>query len=124
MAAGRKTGGRKQGTPNARTQAVVERLEAMRCDPITAMARLAQEAEAEGDRALAGRMYGELANYVAPKRKAVEKEVVSEPISFEEAKKECIIFLKNIHDTDRQEILQAAGIGSPQDITESHLRCI
>jgi len=120
VATGRKTGGRKRGTPNARTRAVTERLEAMNCDPIEAMARLAQEAEKENDKALAGRMYSELAGYCAPKRKAIEQEIITEPpLSLEQAIEECITFLKEVPDNHKQEILQAIGIYESQDKSTS-----
>lgn len=70
MALGRKTGGRKAGTPNKRTTMVTERLEALGCDPIEGMALLAMDPANSPD--LRGRMFAELAQYVAPKRKAVE----------------------------------------------------
>ena len=72
MAIGKKYGGRTKGTPNKRTKDVQDKLEALGVDPISAMARLAQQAEAEGDKLLAARMYTELAPYVCPKRKAIE----------------------------------------------------
>ena len=46
----------------------------MDCDPIEGMAKIATTAMAEGNLALAGQMYKELAQYVAPKRKSVEIE--------------------------------------------------
>ncbi len=70
MAIGRKTGGRQAGTPNKRTAAVTERLEALGCDPIEGMAALAMDFTNSPE--LRGRMFAELAQYVAPKRKAVE----------------------------------------------------
>ena len=70
MATGYKTGGRQAGTPNKRTQGVIERLEALGCDPIEGMARIAMDKDAPLE--LRGRMYSELAQYVACKRKAVE----------------------------------------------------
>ena len=70
MALGRKTGGRVAGTPNKRTIEVMERLEALGCDPIEGMAKIAMD-EANPPE-LRGRMFAELAGYVAPKRKAVE----------------------------------------------------
>ena len=70
MALGRKTGGRVAGTPNKRTQDVIERLTALNCDPIEGMARIAMDDANSPE--LRGRMYAELAQYVAPKRKAVE----------------------------------------------------
>lgn len=70
MALGRKTGGRTAGTPNKRTAEVAERLAALDCDPIAGMARLAMDESNAPE--LRGRMFSELAQYVAPKRKAVE----------------------------------------------------
>jgi hypothetical protein len=70
MALGRKTGGRQRGTPNKRTVEVSERLAALGCDPIEGMALLAMDANNPPE--LRGRMFAELAGYVAPKRKAVE----------------------------------------------------
>ncbi len=65
-----KTGGRQPGTPNRQTVEVIERLIELKCDPIEGMAKLALD-EANTPE-LRGRMYGELANYVYPKRKAME----------------------------------------------------
>ena len=78
MATGKKTGGRKAGTPNRKTFDVIEKLEALDCDPISAMARLAMKAEADGDIALAARLYSELSPYTAPKRKAIEQTIKDE----------------------------------------------
>jgi len=70
---GKRTGaGRKKGSINKRSQEIADRLAAMGCDPIEGMAEIAAEARGEGDLQLAGQMYKELAQYVAPKRKAVE----------------------------------------------------
>lgn len=69
---GQKTGGRKKGTANKNTQQVIDKLNAMGCDPIQGMAEIAAEARMNGDLALAGTMYKELAQYIAPKRKAIE----------------------------------------------------
>lgn len=68
----KKTGGRAKGTPNKKTQDVIDKLEELNCDPIEGMARIALEAHDNGDLPLAGNMYKELAQYVAPKRKAIE----------------------------------------------------
>jgi len=100
----RKTGGRKKGTPNKKTQEVIDRLKELNCDPIEGMAKIAMNAcpclsceekgfivvnpedpedkepcpNCNGDGKLTaslelrGQMYKELAQYVAPKRKAVE----------------------------------------------------
>ena len=70
MALGRKTGGRVAGTPNRRTVEVIERLEALGCDPIEGMARIAMDMTTPVE--VRARMFAELAGYVAPKRKAVE----------------------------------------------------
>lgn len=70
MAEGRKTGGRQKGTPNKATQEVMGRLAELGCDPIEGMARLAMDAANPPE--LRGRMFAELAQYVAPKRKAIE----------------------------------------------------
>jgi len=67
-----KTGGRVKGTPNAKTKEVIDKLQAMNCDPIEGMAKIAIQAFDEGELSLAGQMYKELAQYVAPKRKAIE----------------------------------------------------
>ena len=68
--AGERRGGRKTGTPNKRTLAVAEKLAALGCDPIEGMARIPMDEQAE--LGLRAQMYKELAQYVAPKRKAME----------------------------------------------------
>lgn len=70
MAQGMKTGGRKKGTPNKRTQELQDRLAELDCDPVEGMARLAMDPNNNPE--LRGRMYSELAQYVYPKRKAIE----------------------------------------------------
>lgn len=65
-----RTGGRQKGTPNKATVEVAAKLAALGCDPIEGMAQVA--AHPESSLELRGRMYAELAQYVAPKRKAVE----------------------------------------------------
>lgn len=67
-----KTGGRQSGTPNRRTQEIERLLGSMNCDPIEGMAEIAQLAREENDLRLAGQMYKELAQYVAPKRRSIE----------------------------------------------------
>ena len=99
-----KTGGRKKGTPNKKTQEVIDRLKELSCDPIEGMAKIAMndcpctscneagfividtnkpeeketcpDCNGAGKLAasleLRGQMYKELAQYVAPKRKAIE----------------------------------------------------
>jgi hypothetical protein len=67
---GERHGGRCKGTPNKRTMAVADKLEALGCDPIERMARIAMDEMAEVS--IRAQMYKELAQYVAPKRKAIE----------------------------------------------------
>lgn len=62
--------GRQKGTPNRATAEVSERLTELGCDPIEGMASIA--ANETNPPELRGRMYAELAQYVYPKRKAVE----------------------------------------------------
>jgi hypothetical protein len=62
--------GRAKGTPNKITQDVQEKLAALGCDPIMGMARIALDEENSIE--LRAKMLAELANYVLPKRKAVE----------------------------------------------------
>jgi hypothetical protein len=49
---------------------VTAKLEALGCDPIVGMARIAMDTANPAE--LRGRMYAELAQYVAPKRKAID----------------------------------------------------
>lgn len=65
-----KSGGRKRGTPNKRTAAITEKLEKMGCDPIAGMAEIAMSEESTPELKLAA--CRELAQYIAPKRKATE----------------------------------------------------
>src|SRR5215212_10759651 len=67
--AGERRGGRQIGTPNKKTQAVADTLAELGCNPIEGMARIAMDEQAE--LGLRAQMYKELAQYVAPKRKAV-----------------------------------------------------
>jgi len=75
-----KTGGRAKGAPNRRTQRIMEKLEALGCDPIAGLAHIAMNKKQKlGVRKnvaveLRAQMYKELAQYVAPKRKAAEIE--------------------------------------------------
>jgi hypothetical protein len=50
--------------------AVAERLEAIGCDPIEGMARIAMDIKTPID--IRAKLYSELAQYIAPKRKAIE----------------------------------------------------
>jgi hypothetical protein len=65
-----KTGGRKKGTPNRRTLEVADLLDNLGCDPIEGMARLALDPTNSPE--LRGRLFSELAQYVAPKRKSID----------------------------------------------------
>ena len=73
MARGRKTGGRRRGTPNKLTQSVIDRLAELGCDPIEGMAKIAADEKAPVE--IRARMFAELAQYVAPKRKAIDHDV-------------------------------------------------
>src|SRR6187551_1052278 len=55
--------GRPPGSRNRRTREMTERLDRLGLDPIAALARLAQHAEAEGDLALAQRCWSGLLPY-------------------------------------------------------------
>lgn len=73
MAVGRKTGGRKKGTPNKDKDELLKLIEESGCDhPLQGLGRIAYLAFRDGDYALAKDCYKELAQYVAPKRKAIE----------------------------------------------------
>jgi len=70
---GKKYGGRKKGTPNKNTQDLLDMIESTGCvHPIQGMAEIAVIAMSERNYDLAQVCYKELAQYVAPKRKAVE----------------------------------------------------
>ena len=62
--------GRAKGTVNKRTAEIREMLLTLKCDPITGMARIAMNKRNPPE--LRGRMYSELAQYMWPKRKAIE----------------------------------------------------
>jgi hypothetical protein len=65
-----KTGGRKLGTPNKNSQALSERLENLCCDPLEGLAKIALDPATKPE--LKFRCFAELAQYVYPKRKAVD----------------------------------------------------
>jgi hypothetical protein len=67
---GERRGGRKRGSPNRRTLDVIEKLSALDCDPIAGMALIALDKTNSVE--LRAKMFAELAQYVAPKRKATE----------------------------------------------------
>src|SRR6516162_2937971 len=70
MALGHKTGGWKAVTPNRKAREINELLESLGHNPIEAMVKIATNPKASLE--LRGRMNAELAQYVYPKRKAVE----------------------------------------------------
>ena len=70
MARGQKTGVRKAGTPNTRPLDVIERLDQLGCDPIEGMTKIALDQQNPVE--LRPRMFSDLAQYVAPKRRAVD----------------------------------------------------
>jgi len=65
-----KTGGRIAGTPNRNTLALIERLENLGCDPIEGLANIALDPTTKPE--LKVRCFAELAQYVYPKRKAID----------------------------------------------------
>jgi hypothetical protein len=70
MPKGVKSGGRKAGTPNKATSDLILTLNRLKCDPIRGMAQIAMDESNEP--ALRGKMFAELAQYIHPKRKALE----------------------------------------------------
>ena len=91
MPVGKKYGGRVKGTPNKSSQTIMDKLAELNCDPIEGMATIARKAMDEGEFILAGTMYRELAQYVAPKRKSVE---MNTHVSFEQ----------KLHDMSQEEL--------------------
>ena len=65
-----KTGGRVSGTPNRKTHELTEKLKELGCDPIGGLAGIAMDTKTAPE--LRVRCYAELAQYVYPKRKAVD----------------------------------------------------
>lgn len=70
MAKGKKTGGRVKGTPNKQTADIALALDAMGCQPLTIMARLAMSTKASLE--LQGAMAARLARMLYPEKKAIE----------------------------------------------------
>ena len=100
MAHGRKTGGRRKGTPNKRTQQVAEVLRELDCDPIRGMAEIA--ANKRHPIELRAKMYTELAHYVYPKRKAVDE--------YHDGAGEAFEFTINIGDRGNGDGLPKSGV--------------
>ena len=68
-----KTGGRKAGVPNKDKAKILAMIEATGCKhPIIGLAEVAMALHAQGELKDAAGAYKELAQYVTPKRKAIE----------------------------------------------------
>ena len=76
---GERRGGRTKGTPNKRTQQVMDILNNLDCNPIEGLVKIANIAMEKQDYALAGSMYKELSQYAFPKRRAVEMSAEIKP---------------------------------------------
>lgn len=70
MGGARPGAGRPKGQPNKRTKEIQERLEELGCDPIEGMAMISADPTVSQE--LKFQCYKELAQYVAPKRKAID----------------------------------------------------
>jgi hypothetical protein len=64
--------GRKKDSVTKVQKSIQERLKQLNCDPIEGMARIALLAEEAGEYAIAVACYKELAQYIAPKLRAIE----------------------------------------------------
>lgn len=73
----KKKRGRPKGVPNKKSEAVGDYIRSF-CDPFKKMHEIALSAEERGELQVAGQMYKELAQYCAPKRKAVEVKTAGE----------------------------------------------
>tara|TARA_B110000091_G_scaffold202360_1_gene234825 strand:- start:24 stop:338 length:315 start_codon:yes stop_codon:yes gene_type:complete len=79
--AGNNGNGRKKGTPNKKTQSVIDQLAALDCDPIEGIATIGMLSMEAKDYITALNAFKILAEYVAPKRKSIE---VNTHVTFEE----------------------------------------
>ena len=66
--------GRPKGSTNRRTGDVQQRLDALECDPVEGLGRIAKQAEEQGDLGLAMHCYKALMPYIAPKRQSIALE--------------------------------------------------
>jgi hypothetical protein len=66
-------GGSRKGRPNRINVDVAAKLAALKCDPLSGMAKIAMNIKNPLE--IRAKMYAELAQYVAPKRKATEHSV-------------------------------------------------
>lgn len=73
MAKGRKTGGRRKGTCNNRTEEVALRLAALGCDPLRGMVKIAADVSVPVE--VRARLLGELARYLYPRPKQMDAPV-------------------------------------------------
>ena len=103
---GYRYGGRQKGTPNRKTQEVAEKLQALGCDPIEGMARLAMDPTV--DVAIRAQMLKELAQYLYPKRKALE--VSGDPDT--PLQHRCVIDWEGVRERFEQSV-KAASAGAP-----------
>ena len=69
-----KTGGRKKGTPNKRTLALMDQLELLAFNPVDELAKIVRTQEPL-DAKVRADICLELISYLFPKRKAIEAEV-------------------------------------------------
>ena len=69
---GVRRGGRAKGTPNKLSQDISAKLLRLKCDPLTGMVKLIHDKDT--DASIKARLYIELAQYVYPKRKALDPE--------------------------------------------------
>ena len=76
MASGKKTGGRMRGTPNKRTLDIQVMLDRLGCNPLEGMAKLAMNEATPIE--IRARMYAELAQYIAPKRRSAEVQTTTD----------------------------------------------
>ena len=67
---GNKTGGRQKGTPNKNSMAARELLDKLGCNPLEGLAEIASDEKNPIE--IRTRAYSELAQYIAPKLRAME----------------------------------------------------
>lgn len=61
---------------------IAERLKQLGVDPVEGMARIATQAERNGNHTLAAKVYSELLQYTAPKLKAIEHSIAPSTMEF------------------------------------------
>ena len=81
MAIGRKTGGRRAGTPNKKSTVVSERFEELGLDPVKELTAIALSPEVDVE--LRARVLMDLMGYLYPKRKALDvSPTAAKPVVF------------------------------------------